>query len=88
MPWGPDSHIDVNELQSAPFSMGTHESPGEHYGDHMGEEEHAPDVPLTRLQIFLQRTYGGWPLYTIIISTGQMLAAVSWNEGGETTQDY
>jgi alpha-1,3-glucan synthase len=54
--------------------MGTHESAAEHYGDH--EDDHAPDAPLTRLQIFLQRTYGGWPLYTIVISLGQLLAAV------------
>lgn len=67
----------MNELQTAPFSMGTHESPHDHYIDPMGDEEHAPDVLLTRLQIFLQRTYAGWPLYTIIIATGQMLAAVS-----------
>ncbi len=68
----------MNDLPgAAPFSMGTHDSPGEHYGDHFGEDEHAPDVPLTRLQIFLQRSYAGWPLYTIIISAGQLLAAVS-----------
>lgn len=32
---------------------------------------------MTRMQIFMNRSIGGWPLYTIIMSIGQLLSAVS-----------
>lgn len=32
---------------------------------------------MTRLQRMMQRSIGTWPLYTIIISLGQLLSAVS-----------
>ena len=35
-------------------------------------------VPLTGLQIALERQIGGWPLYTIIIAIDQMLGATSF----------
>ncbi|KAG6866947.1 hypothetical protein C0991_003863 [Blastosporella zonata] len=39
----------------------------------------APEVvPMTRLQIFMSREIGGWPLYTIVIGLGQMLSATSF----------
>jgi alpha-1,3-glucan synthase len=66
-----------NELPTAPYSMGTHESPPhDGYGDH-SYDDGPSDPRMTRLQIFLQRSVGGWPLYTIIISFGQLLSAVS-----------
>ncbi|TDL24794.1 glycoside hydrolase family 13/glycosyltransferase family 5 protein [Rickenella mellea] len=40
--------------------------------------EPAEPVVMTALQAALQRQIGGWPLYTIIIATGQMLAATSF----------
>lgn len=37
-----------------------------------------PDsVPMTRLQIFMAREVGGWPLYTIILALGQVRKKVS-----------
>ncbi|KAE9389558.1 P-loop containing nucleoside triphosphate hydrolase protein [Gymnopus androsaceus JB14] len=35
-------------------------------------------IQMTRLQIFLSRELGGWPLYTIIIALGQTLCATSF----------
>jgi alpha-1,3-glucan synthase len=35
-------------------------------------------VNMTRLQIFLSKDLGGWPLYTIIIAFAQMLSATSF----------
>jgi alpha-1,3-glucan synthase len=46
-------------------------------GDMYGDEANPSDKAMTRLQIFMQRSIGGWPLYTIIISLGQLLSAVS-----------
>lgn len=48
--------------------------------DNYGEtydEGNVHDTRLTRLQVFMQRSIAGWPLYTIIISLGQLLSAVS-----------
>jgi alpha-1,3-glucan synthase len=33
---------------------------------------------MTRLQIFMARELGGWPLYAIVIALGQMLSANSY----------
>lgn len=41
-------------------------------------EPHAPDKPMTRLQAFMGRSVGGWPLYTICLSAGQLLGATSF----------
>jgi hypothetical protein len=59
--------------------MGGHDSPPHHYPEESydNHEQHAPDVPMTRMQIFMNRSIGGWPLYTIILSIGQLLSAVS-----------
>ncbi|KAF5390171.1 hypothetical protein D9757_002866 [Collybiopsis confluens] len=35
-------------------------------------------APMTRLQVFMTREIGGWPLYTIIIALGQTLCATSF----------
>lgn len=68
----------VNDLPSAPYSMGTHESASDHYGDGFGENDGPEEKPMTRLQLLMQRSVAGWPLYTIIISIGQLLAATSF----------
>lgn len=59
--------------------MGGHDSPPHHYPEESydNHEQHAPDVPMTRMQIFMNRSIGSWPLYTIIMSIGQLLSAVS-----------
>ena len=50
----------------------------DHYGGGETYEEGKPlDSHLTKLQIFMGRSVAGWPLYTIIISLGQLLSAVS-----------
>jgi alpha-1,3-glucan synthase len=66
----------------APYSNSGHghddHMSGYGHGDNMyGDEAPGQDKPMTKLQIFLQRSIGGWPLYTIIISLGQLLSAVS-----------
>lgn len=58
--------------------MAGHDSPPHHYPEsYENHEQHAPEVPMTRMQIFMNRSIGGWPLYTIIMSIGQLLSAVS-----------
>jgi hypothetical protein len=39
---------------------------------------------MTRLQRMMQRSIGTWPLYTIIISLGQLLSAVSRSSRSRT----
>lgn len=57
--------------------MGAHESAEGHYGEGFGDDQRPEDKPMTRLQRMMQRSIGTWPLYTIIISLGQLLSAVS-----------
>ncbi len=49
------------------------------YGDMSYEDggDGNEDKRMSGLQIFMQRSIAGWPLYTIIISLGQLLSAVS-----------
>ena len=42
----------------------------------MFDDGHPSDKNMTKLQIFMGRSVAGWPLYTIIISLGQLLSAV------------
>ncbi|KAK4686309.1 hypothetical protein P7C73_g3822, partial [Tremellales sp. Uapishka_1] len=66
----------------SPYSMHDHDDTmanDHHYGDNSFEENGGePDKRMTRLQIFMQRSLAGWPLYTIIISLGQLLSATSF----------
>jgi alpha-1,3-glucan synthase len=61
--------------------MGGHESADNHYGESgYGEDLHdnrPEDKPMTRVQMFMQKSVFTWPLYTIVISIGQLLCAVS-----------
>jgi alpha-1,3-glucan synthase len=66
----------------APYSMSGHEDvtmANDGYGGDMYDEGNPHDVNMTRLQIFMSRSIGGWPLYAIVISFGQLLSAVSTN---------
>ncbi|KAG6900861.1 hypothetical protein C0993_009979 [Termitomyces sp. T159_Od127] len=69
----------ASSLYSRPESP---HSPGNSSSDHDSPQRHdaaVPDVvPMTRLQIFMSREIGGWPLYTIVIGLGQMLSATSF----------
>lgn len=48
------------------------------YGGHGDyEEPNIHDKPMSKVQILLQRTALGWPMYTVIIALGQLLSAVS-----------
>ncbi|ODN77465.1 hypothetical protein L202_04642 [Cryptococcus amylolentus CBS 6039] len=83
---------------SAPMSHSGHsqEDRASHYGGvpgsaghEMYEEGHPPEAHMTRLQIFVGRQIAGWPLYSIIISLGQLLSATSFQLsllGGSNTQ--
>ncbi|KAH9946048.1 glycoside hydrolase family 13 and glycosyltransferase family 5 protein [Epithele typhae] len=64
---------------SRPSSPSGHSFAPSVNGDYSGPLPNGNDaVVMTRLQIALAREVGGWPLYTIIIATGQMLAATSF----------
>ncbi|KAL7416221.1 putative alpha-1,3-glucan synthase [Mrakia frigida] len=49
------------------------------------------EVPLTRMQIFMGRMIGKWPLYSIVMSCGQLLSATAFQlvllSGTATQQD-
>lgn len=47
------------------------------YGGGEFEEGNPNDTRMNRVQVLMQRTFAGWPLYTMIISFGQLLSAVS-----------
>ncbi|KAH8833661.1 modular protein with glycoside hydrolase family 13 and glycosyltransferase family 5 domains [Flagelloscypha sp. PMI_526] len=72
--WGTPSP----SIYSRPSSPNTAGFASEYDGvlsDHPGAPE---EVPMTRLQIAMSRELFGWPLYAIVIATGQMLAATSF----------
>jgi len=53
----------------------------DHYGgEGTYEEGGGPDTRMTKLQILMGRSFAGWPLYTIVISLGQLLSAVSGHD--------
>ncbi|KAL7424549.1 hypothetical protein Q5752_000233 [Cryptotrichosporon argae] len=64
------------ELYPAP----THYSASGHGHDEVYDtyDEPEPEKHMTRTQIFMDRSVGGWPLYTIVISFGQLLSATSF----------
>jgi alpha-1,3-glucan synthase len=47
-------------------------------GGEMYDDGPSNEARMTRLQVFMQHSVAGWPLYTIIIALGQLLSAVSW----------
>ncbi|CUA76935.1 alpha-1,3-glucan synthase [Rhizoctonia solani] len=77
--WGTPSHFDSRPASPAfPQTPGT---PGEGFDtkNYSGPLPNENDTPnMTALQISMQRTFYGWPLYTIIIAIGQMLGATSF----------
>ncbi|EJD02308.1 modular protein with glycoside hydrolase family 13 and glycosyltransferase family 5 domains [Fomitiporia mediterranea MF3/22] len=80
--WGTPSEYEP----SRPHSPSTYSfAPSSHYNGGFNTEEYSGPLPnekgevvMTRLQIALSHTIGGWPLYTIIIAAGQMLGATSF----------
>ncbi|RXK40574.1 alpha-1,3-glucan synthase [Tremella mesenterica] len=74
----------ARDSYTAPYSHSGHDhemmGPGDsdHYGGDMYDHEGPPETHFTKLQIFMSRKIGGWPLYTIIISLGQLLSATSF----------
>ncbi|KAH7926306.1 glycoside hydrolase family 13/glycosyltransferase family 5 protein [Leucogyrophana mollusca] len=75
------------EDRSRPTSPG---SPSSHPFGH--DDSDVPPfgdiVVMNRVQIAMARQIGGWPLYTIIIALGQMLAANSYQMTLLTGQNY
>ncbi|WVN90024.1 uncharacterized protein L203_105256 [Cryptococcus depauperatus CBS 7841] len=58
-------------------------------GAEMYDEPGPNDPSMTRVQIFMGRQIASWPLYTIVISVGQLLSATSFQLsllGGSNTQ--
>lgn len=69
--WGPPSSFDHSRPSSpsfAPSSGGLNEE----------STETGDIVVMTRLQIAMSREIYGWPLYSIVMATGQMLSATSF----------
>lgn len=65
-------------------------SPGTPSSHPLANESGGEIVVMNRIQIALAREIGGWPLYTIIIALGQMLAANSYQMtllGGQNYSD-
>ena len=59
---------------TAPYQHSYSGHDDHNFGDY---DEPPTDKPLSRLEVFMQRSIFGWPLYTIIIALGQLLSAVS-----------
>ncbi|KAI6005611.1 glycoside hydrolase family 13/glycosyltransferase family 5 protein [Pisolithus albus] len=74
------------EEHSHPTSPGT---PSSHpFANESGLLPPSEVVVMNRVQIALAREIGGWPLYTIIIALGQMLAANSYQMTLLSGQNY
>ena len=72
--------LDLTDLPTAPYSLSGHghDDSTDQYGGHGDyEEPNIHDKPMTKIQILLQRSAFGWPMYTVIIALGQLLSAVS-----------
>ncbi|KAF8654127.1 hypothetical protein AX16_003658 [Volvariella volvacea WC 439] len=71
--WGTPSIYSRPESPNSqpPFSAADYDGPLPNPGAQ-------PEVPMTRLQIAMAREIAGWPLYAIVIATGQMLSATSF----------
>ncbi|KNZ71786.1 Cell wall alpha-1,3-glucan synthase mok13 [Termitomyces sp. J132] len=68
-----------SSIYSRPTSPNTQGYSSSDHDGHLRHDARAPEViPMTRLQIFMAREIGGWPLYTIVIGLGQMLSATSF----------
>lgn len=77
--WGtPAPSLHYNDRSDSPEGNYPYDGP---MAD--GSEGHvnpgpAPDKPMGRLQITMQRQIGKWPLYCVILGAGQMLSATSY----------
>jgi hypothetical protein len=75
--------LDLTDVPTAPYSLSGHghDDSADQYGGHGDyEEPNIHDKPMTKIQILLQRSAFGWPMYTVIIALGQLLSAVSLPE--------
>jgi alpha-1,3-glucan synthase len=72
-------YFNAYGLSLAPGSIAP-SSANPYHSDFGGALPQNPDdiVIMSKLQIALQREIAGWPLYTIIIALGQMLASTSF----------
>ncbi|BEJ00050.1 hypothetical protein CcaverHIS631_0410920 [Cutaneotrichosporon cavernicola] len=70
------------------YSMSGHSHP-EDFHESMMFNNDDDEKPMTRIQVFMDKQIGGWPLYAIVISLGQLLSATSFQLsllGGANTQ--
>jgi hypothetical protein len=82
----PDTLDSSRDSTLAPYSMSGHgheDTMANDYGGggDMYDDGGHSDARMTKLQIFMGRSIAGWPLYTIIISLGQLLSAVGYHSG-------
>ncbi|KAH7908597.1 glycoside hydrolase family 13/glycosyltransferase family 5 protein [Hygrophoropsis aurantiaca] len=82
------SMSEIIDDQSPPISPGSLSSYAFSHGDTDASPLNGEIVVMNRVQIFMARKIGGWPLYTIIIALGQMLAANSYQMTLLTGQNY
>ncbi|KAJ8584921.1 glycoside hydrolase family 13/glycosyltransferase family 5 protein [Rhizopogon salebrosus TDB-379] len=81
--WSMPGTVTINDLHSRPTS------PGLPSASPFGQEEFDANlVIMNRVQIVMARQIGSWPLYTIVIALGQMLAANSYQMTLLTGQNY
>lgn len=60
------------------YSMSGHSHPEDHFHESMMFDNGDEEKPMTRVQVLMERQIGGWPLYAIVISLGQLLSATSF----------
>ncbi|KAF8843644.1 glycoside hydrolase family 13/glycosyltransferase family 5 protein [Paxillus ammoniavirescens] len=85
--WSAHGTLSVADDRSRPGSPG---SPSSHpFAGGSGILPYGGEIVImTRVQIAMARKVGGWPLYTIVIALGQMLAANSYQMTLLAGQNY
>jgi alpha-1,3-glucan synthase len=82
--WSSTSMADDRSRPATPGTPSTHP-----FADGSGMLPYGGDIVImTRVQIAMARKIFGWPLYTIVIAIGQMLAANSYQMTLFTGQNY
>ncbi|KAI5123355.1 hypothetical protein M0805_001776 [Coniferiporia weirii] len=92
--WGANSIYEPSRPHSPGGSSYTPSSA--HFNGGFNTDDYSGPLPnekpggpvMTGLQIALQRTVGGWPLYTIIMAIGQMFGATSFQITLLSGQNY
>ena len=83
--------LKKEKVETSKAKDGGSETPSIYTAENDPANNLMPEVPMTRMQIFMGRMIGEWPLYSIVMSAGQLLSATAFQlvllSGTSTQQD-